>query len=139
MPTTTPPTTLPSTLPSTLSDLIRLACNDLESTMKNPGYIYDPWAWHHPGNSGRCHVCLAGAVIAGSLGADAHKFIVPGDFAESGKLYALDWCRKGLFSLAMRSIGLPGTIAFNRQMPEDPTELIAALRVAADDLQAGGY
>ena len=63
-----------STLPNKPSELIRLALADLEACENDEHYQIDMYHWHKPFNDNHtgiyCAVCLAGSVIAKTLGTD---------------------------------------------------------------------
>lgn len=50
-----------------LSAVIRAALDDLAKVEVDPAYRVDMSAWHEP-IEGQCHVCLAGAVMAVTMG-----------------------------------------------------------------------
>ena len=55
-----------STLPRTLHGLLAAAISDARNLCRSdyfPNYAY----WHRPNDDGRCEICLAGSLIAGSL------------------------------------------------------------------------
>lgn len=89
-------------LPSQPSALIRLALNDLRWVERIEGYHVDMGEWHKPGSrsNGSCAVCLAGAVIAISLGEDIDALSMPDNFPPEIRdlLFAID---------AFRSAWLP--------------------------------
>ena len=98
-----------TTLPDTLSALIRVAVDDARRLDRD---AYRPhWsAWHEPLYDadrpqliGRCEVCLAGCVIAGTLGQDLQEEAEPSDFDyETGyKLFALEDVRQGNLESAL--------------------------------------
>ena len=84
-----------STLPDTLSKLITAAVRNARSLNRS---LYIPFAreWHVPEN-GRCLVCLAGTMMAGSLNARPQREYSPSDFAhiDMDKLFALNKLREG--------------------------------------------
>lgn len=84
------------TLPDKPSDLIELALSDLEKVEKNPRYEINMSTWHTP-DRGKCSVCLAGAVIAGTLEQSIRYDLSPQSFDENTrrKLVALDHFRLG--------------------------------------------
>ena len=107
---TTPP-------PGKLSDLIELAIADarkLDRTRYTPMWM----TWHRPRNKdGKCMVCLAGGVIAGTLGCptDVTIDIATGESADpesetisdaawSRALWALDSARDGDWAAAFRGL-----------------------------------
>ena len=90
-------------LPDKLSDLIDLAVKDgrrLDREMYLPNYQH----WHFPAEDDRCRVCLAGAVIAETLGANPHQrwYIRDSDGNIRKKLRALNAVRQGYLSEALR-------------------------------------
>jgi hypothetical protein len=91
------------TLPNKPSELIELALSDLVKCEQSPGYEVNLDIWHQPrGNV--CVVCLAGGVMAQSLGADKTMYLEPEDFTETSRhngncLTALDMFRSGLIDL----------------------------------------
>lgn len=91
-------------LPVEPSELLRLAAKDLRAVARNPRYLVDMRGWHIPvvrksGNQVRplCKVCLAGAVIAGTLKARPNTLTEPSQFkpATMSLLVALDSARRG--------------------------------------------
>ena len=95
-----------TTLPDTPSELIRVALADLRACEADPRYIVDMGMWHayfgYTDENGverekKCLVCLAGSVMAKSLGAPIEMSYSPGcyDVAIQQKLLALDEFRQG--------------------------------------------
>ena len=87
-------------LPDRPSALIRRALADQRDIEAADGYRVDNTVWHQPGRGdGICLVCLAGAVMARTLGTKATDSALPGDFRDDvrthGKLLALDEFRCG--------------------------------------------
>jgi hypothetical protein len=86
-------------LPKTPSRLIRLAIADFRRVLKlKKTYVVDMSVWHKPNN--HCSVCLAGAVIAGTLGAKPDENLGPFDYSDATAeaLAALDEFRAGYIS-----------------------------------------
>ena len=87
------------TLPDTLGALLAVAVEDLEKVIVgNEHYRFTPLVWHrYDKDDNVCNVCLAGAVMAGSLGADPYSRFTPCDYATpiTKKLDALDSCLYG--------------------------------------------
>lgn len=86
------------TLPDKASDLLELALKDMEAIRNNPEYLLDMGAWHRADvYTGKCHVCLAGAVIASRLDLPPAVSVNLSDFDEPTvlKLLALDNIRRG--------------------------------------------
>ena len=97
-----------SKLPDKLSDLLRLALADLKACEEDPNYGVSMYLWHaRPTadnigfDSSRCHVCLAGAVLAKTLHLDPGVTIptLNADAHKTSRLYAamvaLDRLRTG--------------------------------------------
>ena len=90
--------------PERLSDLIELAIND--GSKLDPAY-YEPrwnqwhWGWGEGPHWSRCAVCLAGAVIAGTLHASPVLDLRPGDFGPDWQraLMDLEEVRRGNFGM----------------------------------------
>lgn len=90
-----------SSLPELPSDLFTVALADLRKVATNPAYEIDMGTWHEncvewdaddEDAVGVCHVCFAGAVMAGTLGTDITSEIAPSHFEEYDqiRLLALD-------------------------------------------------
>jgi len=82
--------------PKEPSKLIRLALKDLEACQKDKDYIIRMSGWHYP-VEGKCHVCLAGAVISQTLGGKKEVDLFPNCFPLpwASALWALDFFRRG--------------------------------------------
>lgn len=112
-----------NTLPDKPSELIRVAIRDLEAVEKLPEvYEIDMKSWHEPGRGyspTTCAVCLAGAVMAQTLGANPREFRYPTDYAREiriqAKLRALNMFREGEISNGLYEFGYdyPMTNIFN--------------------------
>ena len=88
-------------LPDKPGDLVRLAAMDFFDISRNPKYKITMNLWHRPQryrNKEICHVCIAGSVIAGTLGGPIGLRIHPKcfDFDTKLKLDALDSLRSGM-------------------------------------------
>ena len=126
--------------PEKLSDLIELAVADAR-TLDRDTYIPDCWAWHAPGRNNKCRVCLAGAVIAGTLRVKPKTEVVRGteeytlttddgetpveDKVWSTALYAIDNARGGDWSKALGALDIQVDEATSRKLdkvrgPEEP-------------------
>lgn len=86
-------------LPGKPSELIRLALKDLAKVERSKKYKIDMTKWHavwpQEVTKEICCVCLAGSVIAKTLGATPDRSMTPGDFDEGMALGALDYFRRG--------------------------------------------
>ena len=89
--------------PATMADLLRQAIADARALSRDD-YTPDYETWHHVprdtayGDDDTCHMCLGGAMIAGTLGVEGGEHVDPGDIADerwSRALVALDSIRKG--------------------------------------------
>ena len=96
-------------VPRKLSRVIELAIADARKLDRRR---YRPWwtRWHEPAASGECTICLAGAVIAGTLGCPIN---MPIDMDEQTAfsnerwrwaLLALDRARTGEWELALHTL-----------------------------------
>lgn len=94
-------------LPEKLSDLIELALRDLRKVEKDERYRVNMYSWHEPTLSGKCLVCFAGAVMAGTLETPINKDVLPSRFDEhtAARLNALNEVRCGLIRQALDSVG----------------------------------
>jgi hypothetical protein len=139
-----------ATLPDKPSALIRLALADLAAVEANPRYAVNMDSWHKPWQ-GRCHVCLAGAVMANTFGADPSKFLYPsdvcGDETAFDRLIWLDKLRNGILDpyplYEERSLDLPEEIAntWYGETPlysDDPVMFREAMLAIAGSLESAG-
>jgi len=99
-------------LPKTLSGWLELAVQDAMKCEVDKNYKMDMQIWHGPLDSARngpCHVCMAGAVIAKTCGAELNTDVLPDSF-EGGDveygLHAIDKMRVGDFFRAHDAIDL---------------------------------
>lgn len=83
-------------LPSKLSDLLEVALKDLTSVRRSKRYHVNMAVWHTP-IEGECQVCLAGAVMARTLGIEPEKDADPYNMPQrlSRPLEALNELRLG--------------------------------------------
>lgn len=89
-----------SKLPDTLGELILIALKDEDAAYKNKDYYIDMSSWHVP--NGKCSVCFAGSVMAGTLKGNIKNDLTPPDFKIDGqKLEALDQIRTGHINAAI--------------------------------------
>lgn len=106
-----------SVLPEKLSALIRVAVADLEKVESDRQYKVKMSSWHCP-VAGRCEVCLAGAVMAMSLGAPVGASCLPNGFEDEDRgLRALDYVRQGYVSVTLGVLG----VAWPKMWYEDVT------------------
>lgn len=93
------------TLPSKPSDLAELALRDMRKAIGSPHYHINMRVFHKPNKT--CAVCVAGAVMAFTLGVPHNEYLGPGDFPEyiRGKLYAIDCLRSGAVGAAFFDLG----------------------------------
>jgi len=104
-----------SLLPDSLSGVMRVALKDEARAFKSPFYKIDMGGWHDPVwedstylsddddlEPARCDVCLAGAVMAGTLKLDRAKEGTPDLWPELDcRLQSLDQIREGSISSAL--------------------------------------
>lgn len=91
-------------------NLIRCAIADLKKQEKLDSVVIDMGIWHSPGEyDGKCHQCLAGAVMSRRLGVDTKKSATPYiAFTQevNKQLVALDEFRRGAVYHALQSLGM---------------------------------
>lgn len=128
-------------LPTKPSELIRLALGDLRKCEDDPDYIIDMISWHEPGRN-TCYVCLAGAVMAKSLGADRYHDFEPDSFADvEYLLFALDHFRAGDIRSGLTNLGFPDDGFSDRVIIPygiDSEKFHKQMHVLADDLEKVG-
>lgn len=85
-------------LPKKLSALLRLAVEDAKKCEVDDRYRFDMTSWHTHlvwGSDSKCAVCMAGAVMAKSLGASILRDFNPEDFEDAESLHVIDRMRVG--------------------------------------------
>lgn len=89
-----------------LSDILSIALTDMES-LDIGQWEFDAHDWHFPDEEdGKCHVCLAGAVIAGTIGIGPSEFACPRLLGPwDVTLEVIDDARCGRYVDAYRSLG----------------------------------
>ncbi len=97
------------------SNFIRQALRDLEVIENNPKYKVKMSNWHNP--NGKCSVCLAGAVMANTLGCKPNESAVPSDFPKEIRirLQALDDFRIGWLNDAFRKLNIDVPIDYQNE------------------------
>ena len=101
-----------------LSDILELAIADLHKIEENEDYDINMGVWHSGGKWGdasglyKCEVCLAGAVMANSLGATHGRCAEPYSFddKEKKKLFAVNDARMGFITCALANVGVASHI-----------------------------
>lgn len=100
-------------LPRVMSKLIRIGLADLRKAEQDPRYSVIMATWHAPCEGGPCLVCLAGAVMAFSLGASPNERLTPRSpeitSHNAAALRALNWLREGCVETAAEYLGIPPT------------------------------
>lgn len=132
--------------PDKPSELILLALKDLESVEKSKKYVVHMGHWHLP-DEGKCYVCFAGAVMAGTLklsdkvNYDLH--FLPGKYnGWKTALRALDFLRGSNFidaRVVWPVCRVPG-VRTRRITPysESPSAFKSAMHQLAADYAAAG-
>lgn len=129
-------------LPHVPSALIRLALADLRKVEAMPEtYDVNMYDWHEPKN-GKCSVCLAGSVMASSLGVSSDKAEYPGALGEhnGAALDALNSLRVGWVEEAFMCLSINESFK-DREIPIysfEPESFHLAMRVLASDLEMIG-
>lgn len=130
-------------LPRVPSKLIRVALADLRTCEALPEkYHMCMDVWYSPTQGGKCMLCLAGAVIAQSLGNGEHTRY-PNDFPDdSDQLYALNAFRLGSMHAGFTALGIYNAsgVMDNVNMPTyGEPGFHDALEAMADHLELKGY
>lgn len=138
-------------LPRQPSKLIRLALADFDVVRKDKRYKIDMAVWHSScryGDSDRCSVCLAGAVMANSLKVDISYLRSPNDFDKNTRnaICALNRLRAGLVwdalsYLGYRTVksGLPEIVRIPEYTNKNYEEWKDSLLKLADRLEKAGF
>jgi hypothetical protein len=131
-------------LPDKPSELIRLAIGDLVKCESDDRYRIKMTSWHFP-VKGFCEVCLAGSVMANTLGCDIDRLLDPDDFDEglTSKLNSLDWFRIGNINEALLELNIPLPEGLDDEWDvpsysENPAAFKLEMLKLADDLQGIG-
>lgn len=92
-----------TTAPTKLSEWLDAAQEDALSILADARYCLNMKVWHSP-SAGICHLCLAGAVLAKSLGAFIGDDIGPGELSDENAkgLEALERVRRGWLETCVR-------------------------------------
>jgi hypothetical protein len=96
-------------LPRKMAELLRLGLADLKKAEANNKYFVNMPVWHiYVPDGDRCHVGLAGAVMAFTLGAKRTVCYTDESFGEENEkcLFALDCLGAGNIKLAYRVLGV---------------------------------
>ena len=99
-----------SQLPEKLSELIRLSVSDAKKCEVNPHFVLDMRSWLlYRSADDKCLICMAGAVMAQTLGDSQYVMRMPRDYSSEvrDKLYAINYARIGTLHDAFGSLGLP--------------------------------
>jgi hypothetical protein len=138
-----------TTLPDKPSELIRVAIADLEKCERSKKYTVDMGVWHTYHDK-TCYVCLAGSVMAQTMGIDSHKSTTPGLLyrdeipdLEVDKLQALNSLRLGEVGHALSLMDKKRPTGIKREylMRSYITDRVGFkvdMRKLADDLEAAG-
>lgn len=133
-------------LPSQPSRLIRLALKDLAKVRRHKNFIIDMNTWFSKQDDGKCHVCLAGAVMVGSLGykpddvPECGYFVTEQIGANDIALQAIDCFRSGCVSLGLALLGFDRDLPVREIYPfsRNPKLFMMDMRKLADDLEEVG-
>lgn len=95
-------------LPEKLSECIDVAMTDLELCERDPKYEIGMDSWHQLRFNDVCSVCLAGSVMAKTLGASTRDLAHPRHYDEHTceRLYALNLVRLGGVGGALFQMGI---------------------------------
>ena len=92
---------------NTLHELLALALDDFEKVIADRRFMPNMNIYHAPGAAGACHVCLAGGVMAMSLGCGDRGMWTTHSFGGGvrERLLALDRLRRGSVDGALEVLG----------------------------------
>lgn len=98
-------------LPKKMSALLRVAVRDAQALEKSKKYKLAMGDWHVPADesvSGKCEVCLAGSVMARTLGCNPSENMDPHELRPrlADALLAINCMREGDFFSAAAQLGL---------------------------------
>ena len=117
------------TLSDLPSEMILQALDDLKKCEDSPAYHIDMSSWHSD-ISGKCHVCLAGSVIAQRTDIPPSEEVSPADFYQYNetlynKLCALDSFRHGRIEEGLKALGInkPESVASYKEITQYSTEI----------------
>lgn len=140
-----------------ISWVLRTAADDLEELANDGRYTIDMDIYHNKYSDGMCHICMAGAVMAGTLECNIDDDMFPQHFTDEIRkaLRALDVFRDGAIEDAFSKINGTESIYFcfedkfgsydanitfeGRLSPEETQHLINYAREWADKFEAKGY
>ena len=139
-----------------LSTVLRIALEDLEATERLPGYVIDLQVYHDPDTDehpGKCVVCLAGSVMARTLGIKPDVVSGPNRHAKPirDRIHAIDWARLGGFAFAAIELGYSdndvhkiytltgGDWADLTEYEDDPVQFKADMRAHIATLVKAGF
>lgn len=94
-------------LPNKLSDLLELAVRDVQKCEAEPTrFRIDMGRWHTPLLSGTCAVCMAGAVLAQTIGVADGQYVAWKRIVEQAQLVAINELRTGDFVDAAHTLDI---------------------------------
>ena len=131
------------TLPDKLSALIKVGIRDIKQCERDPQYEIHMYAWHEPAGN-VCYVCLAGAVLAKSLGVSPDTYSCGMDLGDEvvRKTEALNEVRTGNVSGAICALtDCSNGEQFNRPITHyksNPARFKSEMLQLAADLEAAG-
>lgn len=110
----------PNPLPARASDLLDVALRDLQACEQDPRFHIDMGTWFSPNGDETCGVCLAGAVMAKSLGQGFSIALLPASFRDPAierALLAINSFRVGYVTTGLLTLMAPR--ALERPYPPD--------------------
>lgn len=120
------------------SELIALALDDLKKAEQSKKYTIDMDFWHGPTFDTSCSVCLAGAVIAGTLKVPFNEQLEPWEIEDlkvANRMVGLDSFRCGCVFSGLDYMGRLSKKTKNRLLKDDRDDML--VRDYADD--KGGF
>ena len=133
-------------LPRKAWKLLRIAISDFKKISKRKDYVISMLQWHNPHKNGKtkCHVCLAGTVIAGTLQIPKETYVGPHNLPKgvAKKIIALDYLRVGSIGMGLDTLDIEWRL--NQNVPrhkhvtsysDDSKKFIKDLTAIADLLE----
>ena len=125
-----------ATLPQTALALAKVALEDFKKVAEDQDYEIDMMEWHRPEENGKCAVCLAGSVIAGTLQHPKDKGFLFSNLSGADRR-ALHW----LNDLRFARSSLIGGSLFSHPRPKNSEQVdlfIVELEDIVRTLEQGG-
>ncbi len=131
-------------LPTLPSALIRVALKDLKTCEEDDNYRINMSRWHASDQNGFCEVCMAGAVMAQTIGTDITTHQGPRGFDDAvlrDTFYAINLFRVGYIEDALACLKCPAVMedrVDTVHYMDDRELFFTQMNSIADDLEVLG-